>query len=57
MVVKDGHKKQYSLALTNVTGFQYTTIFIVVHILQTKGNYLQVPPISFTEMEQVIRAL
>lgn len=46
MVVKDGHKKQDSLAFTNLTGFQYTTIFIVVHILQTKGNYLQVP---FTE--------
>lgn len=57
MVVKDGHKKQDSLALTNVTGFQYTTIFIVVHILQTKVNYLQAPPISFTEMEQVITAL
>lgn len=56
MVVNDGHKKQDSLAFTNVTGFQYTNIFIVVHILQTKGNYLQVPPITFTEMEQVIRA-
>lgn len=57
MAVNDGHKKQDSLAFTNVTGFQYTNIFIVVHILQTKDNYLQVPPITFTEMEQVIRAL